>query len=172
MEPASTSVADAVPVGLDAMQALASRRRFDVLRALRDRRRTVSELADRLDVAKGTVHRHVGKLVEAGFVDRIDDPDRQWVYYELTPDGRRLADADRPRIVLQLAAAVLCLAGAIGAGAYAATLGAGPATGAPRAPGTDPPPPPGLLEQPMTWVVVAVVLALVGLVALLRSRRI
>lgn len=161
-----------IAVGFDEIKALASRSRYRILQALSDRRRTVSELADRLDVTKGTVHRHLQTLVEAGFVHRHED-DRMWVYYELTPTGETLASAKRPRVVLRLSGAVVAAVAAVAAIARAATLTSpGGGTEGQPAPGPQPPPPdPGLLQMPSTWIVVAAVLVVVAVVGYVAARR-
>lgn len=93
---------DEVQVTLGDLRVLASQTRFDILRSLEGTRCTVSELAEDLDIPRGTVHSHLEKLLETGFVKRHDDEERLWVYYSLTNSGQSLADTDRPRLVVLL----------------------------------------------------------------------
>ncbi len=51
----------------------------------------MGDLAERLLVANSSCHRIVGRLVEAGLVDRLSgERDRREVLVDLTPSGRRL----------------------------------------------------------------------------------
>jgi DNA-binding transcriptional ArsR family regulator len=79
-------------ITLDArtFQALASSTRLTVLRALDERRKTLTELARDLELNKATVHEHLQLLTAAGLVRKRDDEGRKWIYYELTWTGERL----------------------------------------------------------------------------------
>lgn len=79
-------------ITLDArtFQALASSTRLTVLRALDERRKTLTELARDLELNKATVHEHLQLLTSAGLVRKRDDEGRKWIYYELTWTGERL----------------------------------------------------------------------------------
>lgn len=168
-----------VPVSLDALRALTHRTRFRVLGALQERPKTVSELARELDASKGTIHRHLETLVEAGFVHRRED-ERQWVYHELTEHGEALAEADRPRVVIELASSlVLAAAGAAVvaararlAGYYSGGSQEGDAAGGPggdggfQATGEA-----GLLADPTTWLAAGVILVLLAVLLVALARR-
>lgn len=159
-----------VPVSVDTLRALAHRTRFRVLRALLERPKTVSELGRDLDVAKGTVHRHLEQLADADFVERRED-DRQWVYHSLTPAGEALASADRPRVVIELAAALLL--GSLGLAAAAARVrvagwfGPRERSGALSSSGDGA----GLLAEPTTWLAAGLILLAVAAVLALLARR-
>ena len=84
---------EAVPIDRDALKLLASDTRLDILKALKHRRMTVSELASVLRLGKSTVFEHVTKLTEGGLIIRHDDPAREWVYYELSGKAKRLLAA-------------------------------------------------------------------------------
>jgi len=71
-------------------QALASSTRLSVLRALDERRKTLTELARDMDLNKATVHEHLQLLTAAGLVRKRDDEGRKWIYYELTWTGEKL----------------------------------------------------------------------------------
>ncbi|MCA1818434.1 MAG: ArsR/SmtB family transcription factor [Thermoplasmatota archaeon] len=79
-------------ITLDAktFQALASSTRLAVLRALDERRKTLTELARDMDLNKATVHEHLQLLTAAGLVKKRDDEGRKWIYYELTWTGEKL----------------------------------------------------------------------------------
>ncbi len=75
---------------METFKALASSTRLQVLRALDDRRKTLSELAKELELNKATVHEHLGILLATGLIKKRDDEGRKWIYYELTWQGERL----------------------------------------------------------------------------------
>jgi DNA-binding MarR family transcriptional regulator len=70
----------------------------------RDGPLTLGELAAHEQVAPPTITKVIGKLEDAGFVDRIPDPaDRRVCRVELTPAGRQQLDANRTRRTAWLA---------------------------------------------------------------------
>ena len=94
-------------------EVLASGTRLDILKTLHTRRMTITELADNLGLAKSTVHHHLQKLTEAGFVAAGEDG-HAWVYYALTPEGRALLQPHGgARIRILLAAGLASLAGGV-----------------------------------------------------------
>lgn len=132
-----------------------------------------------MGVPKGTVHRHLERLVDGGFVDRLDD-ERMWVYYELTDSGRSLAASDRPRIVINLGWAVTFLmAGLVAIGWAVALPLVAPADPGPVEPPDADAPPPGPSDEPglsipvqqAIWAGIGGVLVLTGVVWIRRLRR-
>jgi DNA-binding transcriptional ArsR family regulator len=81
-------------------KALSSRTRMEILKRLRERRRTLSELSRELNLSKAALHEHLSKLGEAGLVERVDSPSRKWVHYELSGKGREIAGPEGIRIKL------------------------------------------------------------------------
>lgn len=81
-----------VRITLDAetFRALASTTRLAVLRALDERRKTLSELSRDLALNKATVHEHLALLSAAELVKKRDDEGRKWIYYELTWRGQKI----------------------------------------------------------------------------------
>lgn len=102
-------------LALDAalIKVLASDSRRDILRLLKQRRMTLTELAAALDLKKATVLEHLKRLTDANLIKRIDD-ERLWVYYELTAPGKRVVNPGRTRfyLLMGVAAAALVLGGA------------------------------------------------------------
>ncbi len=93
----------AVTIDRDALKLLASDTRLDILKALKLRRMTVSELSAFLALGKSTVFEHVGKLSDGGLVSRRDDPAREWVYYELTEKAKHLMNPSDARVTFLFA---------------------------------------------------------------------
>lgn len=78
-----------VTLDSETFKALASPTRLSVLRALDQRRKTVTELARDLDMNKATIHEHLQLLAVADLVLKKDEG-RKWIYYELTWRGQRI----------------------------------------------------------------------------------
>lgn len=93
-------------------RALSSDTRISILKALKNRRMTVSEISRGLGINKSAVLNHLNKMVEAGLVRRFES-ENQFVYYDLTEKGRRILKSElRVKIILSVAA-LSFLSGAI-----------------------------------------------------------
>lgn len=73
----------------DALKILAVDTRLDILKLLDERPHTLTEIKDALDLAPATVSEHLGKLEEAGLIEKRDEG-RKWKYYRLTAEGAKL----------------------------------------------------------------------------------
>jgi DNA-binding transcriptional ArsR family regulator len=73
------------------LQALSDPSRRTVLEVLRDHPATVSELAEKLPIARPGVSRHLRVLRDAGLVEV--DQDAQWRVYRLRPEPLAEIDA-------------------------------------------------------------------------------
>lgn len=79
-----------ITLDAETFKALASATRLTVLKALDERRKTLSELSRDLELNKATVHEHLQLLLAAELVRKRDDEGRKWIYYELTWTGQRI----------------------------------------------------------------------------------
>lgn len=79
-----------ITLDAETFKALASSTRLTVLKALDERRKTLSELSRDLVLNKATVHEHLQLLLAAELVRKRDDEGRKWIYYELTWTGQRI----------------------------------------------------------------------------------
>ena len=101
-----------------ALFALASDTRVEILRALQPMRRTVTQLADTLEVDKAAVHRHLQKLVEGELVKRYED--HGFVYYGLSWKSRDLlSPTENTKIIVLLGTFLWAVIGGIAAAAVA-----------------------------------------------------
>jgi DNA-binding transcriptional ArsR family regulator len=122
--------------------ALAIESRVKIMKALRERRKTQSELSSELHMAVSTISEHLEKLVEAGLIKRKEDG-HKWVYYELTPKGDQILSPQKSTSVFVFALSVSILMVGLGAmtffnselspiyGQYAATGASGPGSASP-----------------------------------------
>ncbi|MFA7562776.1 MAG: winged helix-turn-helix domain-containing protein [Methanoculleus sp.] len=143
----------------ETFEVLASGTRLDILKTLNRRKMTITELAANLGLAKSTIHHHLQKLADAGFVAAGEDG-HAWVYYALTPEGRALLQpSGGARIRIILTAGLASLAGGVCAlAAYlTAPVREGPAH--PLAGGGGIPVPEG---APVELLVAGVALVLIG----------
>jgi Predicted transcriptional regulator len=102
----------------DDLAALSSDVRVMILKALDSRPMTVSELADRLGLAKSTVHEHLAVLADADLV--AHEGARKWRDYTLTRRARRILHPGRDhRIVFLLGTSLVAVtAGALCVASY------------------------------------------------------
>lgn len=143
----------------DTFEVLASGTRLDILKALHIRRMTITELAADLGLAKSTVHHHLQRLADAGFVAAGDDG-HAWVYYALTPEGLALLQPHGgARIRIILAAGLASLAGGVCALAAFLTAPVREEPVPPLAGGGGIPVPEG---APVELVVAGIALAVIG----------
>lgn len=96
-------------VGLDPalLKVLASDTRLDILKLLRQRRMTLTELANALGLKKATILEHLERLTGAGLVRRRDDEERLWIYYELTRRGGHVVNPGAARFYLVVGTSIV-----------------------------------------------------------------
>ena len=79
-----------VTLKMDDFKALASDSRLEIIKALDGKKMGLKELSNSTNLNKMTLHEHLSKLVETGFVKRIEREGHKWVYYKLTWKGESL----------------------------------------------------------------------------------
>jgi len=82
------------------LKVLASDTRVDILKTLKSRNYTVSELSTKLNHSKSTLHEHISRLVDANLVEKADNYTNKWVYYRLSRRGKELFVDRTKRIVV------------------------------------------------------------------------
>lgn len=98
---------DEVRMDRRTFEALASKTRIEILKALDIRHMTVTEIASYLDMAKSSVHEHLEKMLEVGLVEK-EESDRKWTYYRLTNKGRQILHPhEATKLLLLLGASIL-----------------------------------------------------------------
>ena len=95
---------DTVKIDRKVLFALASNTRIKMLKKLRKRRMTLTELSKELNISKTAVKEHLDKLVEAGLVERTDEG-RKWIYYGLTEKGKNVLNPKNKKLILLLSIA-------------------------------------------------------------------
>jgi len=93
------------------LKILASDTRVEILKKLKERNYTVSELAKKTGHSKSTLHEHVSRLVDANLVEKADNYTDKWVYYQLTRRGKGLFVDNTKRVVVVLSLLLLIAGG-------------------------------------------------------------
>jgi DNA-binding transcriptional ArsR family regulator len=99
---------DKITLDRETFKALASDTRLDILKALDERQKTVTELAKELELNKATVFEHLEKLASVKLIQKLED-ERKWVYWQLTWTGRRLLHPEAVTLALVLSSAAATL---------------------------------------------------------------
>jgi len=84
----------------DSFKALASDTRLDILRALDGKKLSLKDICGITNLNKATLHVHLSKLLEAGFIKKKGRDGHKWVYYKLTWKGESLLHPENARIVV------------------------------------------------------------------------
>lgn len=101
-----------VELNRDALFALASDTRLEILRSLQPMRRTVTQLASSLGIDKAAVFRHLKTLEAGGLVRRYED--HGFVYYGLSWKARdMLSPGENTRVIITLSFYWFALAAAV-----------------------------------------------------------
>lgn len=94
--------------------ALAEETRIKILKALRERPKMQSELANEQNLAVSTIAEHMEKLEAAGLV-RAKRGEHKWVYFALTQKGEQVVSPEKHTgvFVFALSVSLLMIAGAL-----------------------------------------------------------
>ncbi|MBI1972125.1 MAG: winged helix-turn-helix transcriptional regulator [Candidatus Aenigmarchaeota archaeon] len=92
------------------LKALGSETRLVIIKHLKERRMTLTELAARLKMHASTVKEHLDIMSKAGLVEQQDEG-RKWKYYSLTPGCKSLLSPypSEIRILIPLALALFAV---------------------------------------------------------------
>jgi len=96
-------------------KALSADSRVSILKNLTDRRRTLTELSQKLELGSSTIKEHCEILVGADLIKQIDEG-HKWKYYELTKKGRHLIQPnlfDEVKVLIMLCFGVFVVGGFI-----------------------------------------------------------
>ena len=92
-------------------KALASDTRTGIIRLLKERNHTLTEISKKLRMAAPTIKQHLGILEGADLIKELDEG-RKWKYYQLTRKGRNIFAAEAPvNVLIVLGVSILALAG-------------------------------------------------------------
>ncbi len=102
-------IEDAVVMDEKTFKSLTSKSRTQILKLLKKRNHTLSEISEKLKISKTTVKEHIDVLIEGRLIEQVPSH-HKWKYYTLTKDGRKLVGEEGPkRVVITLVALVIGL---------------------------------------------------------------
>ena len=96
-------IEDAIVMNQKTFKSLTSETRTEILKLLKKRNYTLSEIADALKISKTTAKEHLDILMEGKLIEQVPSTNI-WKYYTLTKDGRRLVGEEGPKRVVILIA--------------------------------------------------------------------
>jgi DNA-binding transcriptional ArsR family regulator len=92
-------------------KALASETRAGIIKLLKERNHTLTELSKKLRLAAPTIKQHLGILEGAELIQEMDEG-RKWKYYCLTRKGKNIFSAETPvNVLIVLAVSIFALVG-------------------------------------------------------------
>lgn len=89
-----------ISLELEDIRALASDSRLGILKALDGKKLSLNNISDITKLNKATLHVHLSKLLEAGFIKKNEREGHKWIYYKLTWKGECLLHPENTRIVV------------------------------------------------------------------------
>ncbi len=99
-------IEDAIVMDKKTFKSLTSETRTAILKLLKKRNHTLSEIASSLKISKTTAKGHLEVLLEGRLIEQVPSTNK-WKYYALTRDGRKLVGSGGPkRVVIVLAATI------------------------------------------------------------------
>ena len=102
-----------VTLSSNEFKALASETRADIIKLLKQRNHTLSEISKKLDMAAPTIKQHLSVLQGAEIIEVLEEG-RKWKYYTLTRKGRSIFSEETPtNILIVLGATVVALAASL-----------------------------------------------------------
>ncbi|MEM2909011.1 MAG: winged helix-turn-helix domain-containing protein [Candidatus Bilamarchaeaceae archaeon] len=101
-------IEDAIVMDENTFKSLTSETRTEILKLLKKRNHTLSEIAKALKISKTTAKEHLDILVEGRLVEQVPSTNI-WKYYTLTKDGKKLVGEEGPKRVVILIA--MCIFG-------------------------------------------------------------
>lgn len=96
-------------------KALSADSRVSILKKLKERRMTLSELSQRLMLKNSTVKEHCSILLNADLITKIDEG-RKWKYYQLTGKGKQVIAPslfEEAKVFVMLSFSAIIIAGII-----------------------------------------------------------
>jgi len=88
------------------IKALSVESRVNILKQLGNRKYTLSELSEKLKMAKPTIKEHLRILEESGLIKKLPS-DNKWIYYDLTESGKKIIKPEGVKVLFMFAFSAL-----------------------------------------------------------------
>jgi len=102
-----------VTLDIEDFKTLASETRLDILRAIDQKNMSLKDISHATKLHETTVHEHLTKLVNSGFVNKNEREGHKWVYYKLSWKGSSLLHPDNTKVVVMFTTTFAILLGGI-----------------------------------------------------------
>ncbi|KYK22327.1 hypothetical protein AYK25_02695 [Thermoplasmatales archaeon SM1-50] len=89
-----------ITLDIEDFKTLASETRLDILRAIDQKNMNLKDISRVTKLHETTVHEHLTKLVNSGFVKKNERQGHKWVYYKLSWKGSSLLHPDNTKVVV------------------------------------------------------------------------
>jgi len=96
-------------------KTLSSETRLNIIKALDGKKLSLNDIARVTNLHKMTLHEHLTKLVETGYVKRHEREGHKWVYYKLTWKGTSLIHPRKSKVIIIFSVIFIVCIGAVGA---------------------------------------------------------
>jgi|GEM_PF-885845 len=96
-------------------KTLSSETRLNIIKALDGKKLSLIDIARVTNLHKMTLHEHLEKLVETGYVKRHEREGHKWVYYKLTWKGENLLHPRKTRFIIIFSIVLIVCIGIVGA---------------------------------------------------------
>jgi len=87
-------------LNVNSLKTLASETRLDILKLLDGKKMSLKELSEATNLHEVTVHEHLSKLIEGGFVNKHEREGHKWVYYQLSWQGTSLIHPENTKVIV------------------------------------------------------------------------
>ena len=115
---------DQITLSSNEFKALASETRTGLLKHLLERNHTLTELAQKTELATPTIKQHLEQLETAGLVEQIDDG-HKWKYYCLTRKGKTIFRSREEPLPVLILLSVASLTALVLVAALFSSMGSG-----------------------------------------------
>lgn len=99
---------DKIVLDRKSFEALAVDTRVKILKSLKARRKTLTEIAKEEGMSVSGIKEHLSILESVGLIEKIDDG-HKWKYYELTKKGREVVGPKEVKVLIVLSTSILAL---------------------------------------------------------------
>ncbi|MBD3210359.1 ArsR family transcriptional regulator [Candidatus Micrarchaeota archaeon] len=99
---------DKIVLDRKSFEALAAESRVRILKALKQRRKTLSEISKELEMSVSGTKEHLQNLEDAGLIQKMDDG-HKWKYYELTKKGKGVVGPKELKVWILLSLSTVAL---------------------------------------------------------------
>ena len=89
-------------------RALSSDTRVQIIKLLKERNYTLTELSKKLNLSPPTIKQHLDTLVKSEIIE-LKDEGRKWKYYELTRKGKNIVEPSHTNVLIVIGANIVAI---------------------------------------------------------------